>query len=88
MECRKFRIDGHVQGVWFRESTRQQAEPLGITGYARNMPDGSVQVLACGAPEALDELAAWLRVGPRLARVINVESTPADEPAPAGFTTG
>ena len=61
-QCRKFRIEGRVQGVWFRESTRKQAEPLGICGYAVNLPDGSVEVLACGEPEALDRLERWLSV--------------------------
>jgi len=68
-ECRLFLIEGKVQGVWFRESTRRQAQPLGITGYAKNMPDGSVQVLACGEPGALDRLAEWLKEGPPLALV-------------------
>ena len=87
MECRKFRIEGKVQGVWFRESTRQQAIRLGISGYARNQPDGSVEVLACGDPGVLDELAEWLRQGPPLARVssIQCESVAVDEPD--GFFT-
>jgi len=72
-ECRLFRIEGRVQGVWFRESTRREAEPLGVTGYAKNMPDGSVQILACGEPGALDHLAEWLKQGPPMARVEEVE---------------
>ena len=68
-ECRLFLIEGRVQGVFFRESTRHAAQPLGITGYAKNMKDGSVQVLACGEPSALDRLAEWLRQGPPMARV-------------------
>jgi len=52
-ECRKFRVKGRVQGVWFREPTRQQASGLGIKGSAINLPDGSVEVLACGKPDAL-----------------------------------
>jgi acylphosphatase len=86
-ECRRFRIEGRVQGVWFRESTRQQAVALDITGYARNCPDGSVEVLACGTPQAIAELHAWLRVGPRLAQVRRVEDRPADGPAPETFLT-
>ena len=70
--CRLHRIEGRVQGVFFRESTRRQAEPMGITGYAKNMPDGSVQVLACGAPDALDRLTSWLEQGPPLAQVDNM----------------
>lgn len=68
-ECRLFLIEGRVQGVWFRESTRRTAQPLGITGYAKNMLDGSVQVLACGEPEALNRLTEWLSEGPPMARV-------------------
>lgn len=86
-ECRKFRIEGRVQGVWFRESTRQQAERLNIRGYAVNRPDGSVEVLACGEPDKVATLAGWLRTGPRLARVDQVTSERHDGPAPGGFST-
>ncbi len=71
-ECRLFRIEGRVQGVLFRESTRRAAQPLSITGYAKNMADGSVQVLACGDPGALDRLTEWLKQGPPMAQVDGV----------------
>jgi len=87
VECRKFRIEGRVQGVWFRESTRQQAEKAGVNGYARNCRDGSVEVLACGAPEALDGLFEWLHQGPPLARVRTVTELESAEHCPAGFST-
>jgi acylphosphatase len=87
MECRLFRIEGRVQGVWFRESTRREAEPLGITGYARNLADGSVEVLACGEPDALDRLAQWLQNGPPLARVTRVEWGLTERERPAAFVT-
>ena len=87
-QCRKFRIEGRVQGVWFRESTRQQAERLGITGYAVNCSDGTVEVLACGDPDALKALADWLRIGPPMARVQSVFSTECDTERPERFTTG
>jgi acylphosphatase len=87
-ECRKFRVEGRVQGVWFRESTRQQAGRLGIRGYAVNRSDGSVEVLACGDRQALDVLADWLAKGPRLARVQKVTAERYDGDCPAGFTTG
>jgi acylphosphatase len=87
MECRLFRIEGRVQGVWFRESTRREAVTLGITGYAENKPDGSVEVLACGDPAALDRLADWLAVGPPAARVARVAGSAAECEAPRAFET-
>jgi acylphosphatase len=87
-ECLKFRIEGRVQGVWFRESTRQQAESLGITGYARNCADGSVEVLACGTGNSILKLRNWLEQGPPLAQVNKVEERLSNEPCAEGFTTG
>ena len=87
MECRRFRIEGRVQGVWFRESTRREARSLGLTGYAENLTDGAVEVLACGESAALDRLAEWLEVGPPAARVTRVEWTAADCKPPRSFTT-
>jgi len=87
MECRLYRIKGRVQGVWFRESTRREALPLGISGYAKNMPDGSVEVLAYGQRTALDRLGKWLRKGPPMARVSHVECCPGGDERPQGFTT-
>jgi acylphosphatase len=52
---RRFLVAGKVQGAYFRHSTRGEAQRLGIAGYARNLPDGSVEVLACGAVQAVDE---------------------------------
>ena len=88
IECRKFRVEGRVQGVWFRESTRQQAESLGIRGHAVNCADGSVEVLACGQPEALARLAEWLQQGPPLAQVRSVTASEFDGQPPGGFVTG
>jgi acylphosphatase len=85
---RKFIIEGRVQGVWFRESTRRQAIPLGLAGHAINLPDGTVEVLACGASEALDSLQAWLHQGPTYARVDRVTSTSTEDPCLEGFRTG
>lgn len=87
-ECRKYRVEGRVQGVWFRESTRQQAERLGIRGHAINCADGSVEVLACGEADALDSLARWLHRGPPTAEVRSVSETISDEPCPGEFSTG
>lgn len=83
---------GRVQGVWFRDSTRREAERLHIRGHAINLPDGGVEVLAHGTTAALDELATWLRSGPPLAQVVTVEvAVPDDDEAgqpPQGFRTG
>jgi acylphosphatase len=62
-----------VQGVYFRHSTRREAERLGVRGIARNLPDGSVEVIAHGTPEAVENLREWLRRGPSGARVAAVE---------------
>ena len=88
MKCRRFFVSGRVQGVWFRASTRQQAERLGLTGYAINLPDGRVEVLACGEESAVDALAAWLWQGPELARVEAVDSVAYSGDAPTGFRAG
>jgi acylphosphatase len=88
MACRRFLVRGRVQGVWFRASTRQQAERLGLTGQAVNLTDGRVEVIACGPEAMLDDLAAWLWQGPELARVDHVSI---EEVAPrhfSGFKTG
>jgi acylphosphatase len=61
-----------VQGVWFRDSTRREAERLGLTGHAKNLPNGDVEVLASGSAASLAELASWLREGPPLAKVSEV----------------
>ena len=74
--------------MWFRESTRRQAEPLGITGHAVNLPDGSVEVLACGDEEALETLAGWLNHGPGMASVTRVERSEVDSSCPASFRSG
>ncbi len=68
-----FIVHGRVQGVFFRDSTRKVARGLGIKGSAVNQSDGSVQVIAKGTQEALEELKAWLRQGPEMALVENVE---------------
>jgi acylphosphatase len=86
--ARLYTIKGRVQGVFFRASTRRVAESLGITGHAINLPDGDVEVLACGAPGALDQLGEWLHDGPTHARVDEVLARDIELDAPSGFRTG
>lgn len=66
-------MSGLVQGVFFRASTREQARRLGLTGWVRNLPDGRVEVLACGERERLERLLEWLHEGPPHADVSRVE---------------
>ena len=84
---RRFRVTGRVQGVYFRHSTRVQAERLELRGHARNLPDGSVEVVVLGASSAVEELRRWLHQGPRMARVEQVLEldTELEAPAPARF---
>jgi len=65
----RFLVRGKVQGVWFRASTRDVAVQLGLRGYAKNLADGRVEVLAAGEATAIATLETWLRHGPPLARV-------------------
>ena len=76
---RHFLVTGKVQGVFFRQSTRREAERLGIHGSARNLPDGSVEVWAKGGGAAIDELREWLKIGPARARVDAVREFPTGE---------
>jgi len=88
MPCRRFLVSGRVQGVWFRASTRQRAQELGLTGRAVNLTDGRVEVIACGEPAALDALAAWLWHGPEMASVEDVVSEQVAEQRLSGFHAG
>ena len=72
--ARRFTIKGRVQGVFFRDSTRRVANSLDITGHAINLSDGNVEVFACGEPDALDQLEKWLKDGPRMASVTEIDT--------------
>jgi acylphosphatase len=86
---RRFLVMGKVQGVYFRHSARLEADRLKVCGLARNLPDGSVEVLAQGSPSAVEALHQWLHRGPAHARVEAVHQSDADESLkahiPAGF---
>lgn len=70
---RNLRIFGQVQGVYYRESLRRQAEMSAVTGWVRNRRDGSVEAMLQGEPPAVEALIAWCRRGPDLARVERVD---------------
>jgi acylphosphatase len=84
----RFVVSGRVQGVGFRAWTRREALALGLSGAARNLADGRVEVIVAGAPAALDAIGARLSVGPLLARVDDVERAVWSGPVAAGFVTG
>ncbi|MGD8678409.1 MAG: acylphosphatase [Chromatiales bacterium] len=81
-------VSGHVQGVFFRASTRQVADSLGLAGHAINLPDGRVEVLASGAMESLERLKDYIRTGPSGASVTSVACEPWNGPVPESFTIG
>ncbi|WP_027856427.1 acylphosphatase [Marinobacterium jannaschii] len=67
-------VKGRVQGVWFRQSTLEQAESSGVTGWVQNLPNGDVEVMIQGEEKAVRQLETWLSQGPPLAAVADVES--------------
>lgn len=71
--CRSYIVSGRVQGVFFRASAAREATRLKLTGYAKNLANGDVEVLACGEPDQLDDLEHWLASGPPMARVDSVQ---------------
>ena len=87
LRCCRFSVTGRVQGVFFRASTRDVAISHSLTGYARNMADGSVEVLACGRQDAIEKFAAWLHEGPRMASVTNVHEDVEEFQEFDGFST-
>ena len=84
--CVRCLVSGKVQGVFFRASARHQADALGISGYARNRLDGTVEVVACGELSAIDQFKAWLIRGPSGARVSGVSCEPVEKRNFQGFT--
>ena len=72
MQTVRIKIEGKVQGVFYRQRTKEKAGELGLKGTVRNCDDDSVEVIATGAKEQLDKLIGWCKLGPPRARVTNV----------------
>lgn len=81
--ARRCSVAGRVQGVFYRASAARRAGELGVTGYARNLEDGRVEVLACGDAAAVEAMCAWLWQGSPASHVTSVEIDPVD-PASLG----
>ena len=80
---RRVKVNGRVQGVFFRDSTRERATAHGVNGWARNMPDGSVEAVLEGDPEAVQRVVRFLQTGPPQAEVERVD---VDEEEPEGLS--
>ena len=81
------KVTGRVQGVAFRAYAEQQAAQLGVAGWVRNEPDGSVSAHVEGAPDAVEAMVAWCRQGPRSARVEHVAVREGQVTGVRGFET-
>lgn len=68
-------IEGRVQGVWFRDSTKREATRLNVTGWVKNSYDGNVELIAEGSKENVAELKDWCHIGPPAARVTGVNKS-------------
>lgn len=72
--CLRCYISGHVQGVFYRAHTQEQALKLGLTGWVKNLADGRVEALVCGEEDTVVELVNWMQSGPPRATVSTVET--------------
>jgi acylphosphatase len=84
--CVRCYVAGRVQGVFYRASTRHEAQQLGITGFAKNLHDGRVEVVACGSVDAIEALQSWLSKGPAGANVTGVSCETIDYRVFQNFT--
>ena len=90
MVCKRCLVDGRVQGVYYRATAARRARELGIRGYARNLADGRVEVLACGDDASVSAFVKWLWIGSSASKVTSVEVSDAAVDAVAahaGFHT-
>jgi acylphosphatase len=85
--CVRCLVAGRVQGVFYRASARHQGQALGLTGYAQNLHDGRVEVMACGDPGKIEQFKAWLLRGPSGAQVSGVACEVVAVQEFAGFTS-
>jgi len=84
--AKRLLIHGRVQGVGYRESMRQEASRLSLSGWVRNRHDGTVEALVCGSALDVENIIAWARRGPRFAQVERVDIADAPASAGAGFS--
>ena len=84
----RLRVRGRVQGVFFRAETRARAESLGLVGWVRNAPDGSVEAAFEGEPERVESMVEWCRRGPDGAIVDEVETIAEEPTGESGFRVG
>jgi acylphosphatase len=87
MVCKKCLVGGRVQGVFYRATAVRRAQELGIHGYARNLPDGRVEVLACGEEAVVNSFVTWLWIGSSACKVTSVEVSDAPHD-PTAVRTG
>lgn len=85
MVRRRVVVTGRVQGVFFRDSTRREARRRGVAGWVTNRPDGSVEAVFEGDPEAVEALVAWAHRGPVRARVDGCTVTEEEQAGEVGF---
>ena len=78
MVCKKCLVGGRVQGVFYRATAARRAQELGIHGHARNLPDGRVEVVACGEAASVNNFVQWLWTGSSASKVTSVEVTDMD----------
>lgn len=83
---RRVKVHGRVQGVFFRDSTRERANAHGVAGWARNMPDGSVEAVLEGEPNAVERVVRFVQSGPSHAQVERVEVQEEDPEGLSGFS--
>ena len=85
---RRVLVHGRVQGVFFRDTLRERARAHGVAGWVRNRPDGAVEAVFEGSPEAVERLVRFCRTGPPRAAVERVEVTEEDPEGLSGFDVG